>query len=150
MCISRVSNRRVGTKDLAATADDIISDSLKNGRVFGHSNLLVYRTAATVHPPYWQNGGSPPPDLTATDWLLVPANAKAGSAARCPTESSISRRGDHRTHAASSLQPSLAVCVRRRCPNRGVATGRYLPTRDLLPVLAQPHNSYIVLWTGKE
>ena len=27
------------------------------------------------------------------------------------------------------LQPSLAVCVCRRCPNRGVATGRYLPMR---------------------
>ena len=32
LCISRVSNRRVGTKDPTATADDIISDSLKNGR----------------------------------------------------------------------------------------------------------------------
>ena len=27
------------------------------------------------------------------------------------------------------LQPSLAVCVRRRCPNRGVATGSHLPMR---------------------
>ena len=55
---------------------------LMNGRVFGHSKLSVFRTAATVHPPYWQNGGSYPPDLTVTDRLLVPANAKAGSAAR--------------------------------------------------------------------
>ena len=102
---------------------------LMNGRVFGHRKLFVFRTAATVHPPYWQDGGSYPNDLTVTDRLLVPANAKAGSAARCPTESSISRRGDQRTHAALLLQPSLAVCVRRRCPNRGVATGRYLPMR---------------------
>ena len=57
---------------------------LMNGRVFGHRKLSVFRTAATVHPPYWQNGGSYPPDLTATDWLLVPANAKAGSATRSP------------------------------------------------------------------
>ena len=54
---------------------------LMNGRVSGHSKLLVYRTAATVHPPCWQNGGSYPLDLTVTDRLLVPANAKAGSAA---------------------------------------------------------------------
>ena len=67
LCISRVSNRRVGTKDLAATADDIISDSLKNGRVFGHKKLFVFGTAATVHPPYWQSGGSYQPNLTATD-----------------------------------------------------------------------------------
>ena len=57
---------------------------LMNGRVFGHRKLFVFRTAATVHPPYWQNGGSYPPDLTVTDRLLVPANAKAGSAARSP------------------------------------------------------------------
>ena len=31
---------------------------LMNGRVFGHSSLLVYRTTATVHPPCWQHGGS--------------------------------------------------------------------------------------------
>ena len=41
-----------------------------------HSKFLVFRTAATVHPPYWQDGGSYPPDLTVTDRLLVPANAK--------------------------------------------------------------------------
>ena len=87
---------------------------LMNGRVFGHRKLSVFRTAATVQTPYWQNGGSYPPDLTATDRLLVPANAKAGSAAWRPTKSSISRRGDHRTRVAPSLQPSLAVCVRRR------------------------------------
>lgn len=52
--------------------------------VHTHSKLLVFRTAATVHPPSWQNGGSYPPDLTVTDRLLVPANAKAGSAARRP------------------------------------------------------------------
>ena len=72
---------------------------LMNGRVFGHRKLFVFRTAATVHPPYWQDGGSYPPNLIVTDWLLVPANAKAGSAAWSPTKSSISRRGDHRTHA---------------------------------------------------
>ena len=55
---------------------------LMQGRVLGHRKLSVFRTAATVHPPYWQNGGLHPPDLTVTDWLLVPANAKAGSAAR--------------------------------------------------------------------
>ena len=60
---------------------------LMNGRVFGHRKLFVFRTAATVHPPYWQNRGSYSPDLTATDWLLVPANAKAGSAARSPQTS---------------------------------------------------------------
>ena len=52
--------------------------------VHTHSKLLVFRTAATVHPPSWQNGGSYPPDLTVTDRLLVPANAKAGSATRRP------------------------------------------------------------------
>ena len=70
-----------------------------NGRVFGHRKLFVFRTAATVHPPYWQNGGSYPPDLTVTDRLLVPANAKAGSAAWSPHTITVSRRGDHRTHA---------------------------------------------------
>ena len=85
--------------------------------------------AATVHPPYWQNGGSYPPDLTATDWLLVPANAKAGSAARSPQTSRFLAEGII-GHARLLLpQPSLAVCVRRRCPNRGVATGRHLPMR---------------------
>ena len=57
---------------------------LMNGRVFGHSSLLVYRTAATVHPPCWQNGGSYPPGLSVTNRFLVPANAKAGSATRRP------------------------------------------------------------------
>ena len=57
---------------------------LMNGRVSGHSKLLSFRTAATVHPLCWQNGGSYSPDLTVTDRLLVPANAKAGSAARSP------------------------------------------------------------------
>ena len=102
---------------------------LMNGRVLGHRKLSVFRTAATVHPPYWQNGGSYPPGLSVTSQFLVPANAKAGSAARSPTKSSISRRGDHKTHAALSLQPSLAACVCRRCPNRGVATGSLLSTR---------------------
>ena len=41
-----------------------------------HSKFLVFRTAATVHPPYWQDGGSYPPDLTVTDRLLVPVNTK--------------------------------------------------------------------------
>ena len=72
---------------------------LMNGRVFGHSRLSVFWTAATVRPPYWQNGGSYPPGLSVTSQFLVPANAKAGSAAWSPTKSSISRRGDHRTHA---------------------------------------------------
>ena len=58
-----------------------------NGRVFGHRKLFVFRTAATVRPPYWQSGGSYSPDLTVTDRLLVPANAKAGSAARSPQTS---------------------------------------------------------------
>ena len=97
--------------------------------VHTHSRLSVFRTAATVHPPYWQNGGSYPSDLTVADRLLVPANAKAGSVARSFPLFRIPRRGDYRTHAVPSLQPSLAACVRRRCPNRGVATGRYLPTR---------------------
>ena len=57
---------------------------LMNGRVFGHSRLSVFRTAATVHPLCWQNGGSYSPDLTVTDRLLVPGNAKAGSAAKSP------------------------------------------------------------------
>ena len=91
--------------------------------------VICLRTAATVHPPYWQDGGSYPPDLTATDRLLVPANAKAGSAARSPQTSRFLAEGII-GHARLLLpQPSLAVCVRRRCPNRGVATGRYLPTR---------------------
>ena len=69
------------------------------GRVFGHRKLFVLRTAATVPPPYWQNGGSYPPGLSVTSQFLVPANAKAGSAARSPTKSSIPRRRDYRTHA---------------------------------------------------
>ena len=85
--------------------------------------------AATVHPPYWQDGGSYPNDLTVTDWLLVPANAKAGSAARSPQTSRFLAEGII-GHARLLLpQPSLAVCVRRRCPNRGVATGSILPMR---------------------
>ena len=102
---------------------------LMNGRVFGHSRLSVFWTAATVRPPYWQNGGSSPPDLTVTDRFLVPANAKAGSAARSPQTSRFLAEGII-GHARLLLpQPSLAVCVRRRCPNRGVATGIYLPMR---------------------
>ena len=66
---------------------------LMNGRVIRHRKLFVFRTAATVPPPYWQNGGSYPPDLTATDWLLVPANAKAGSAARSPQTSRFLAEG---------------------------------------------------------
>ena len=94
-----------------------------------HSEFLVFRTAATVHPPYWQNGGLYPPDLTVTDRLLVPANAKAGSAARSPQTSRFLAEGII-GHARLLLpQPSLAVCVRRRCPNRGVATGIYFPMR---------------------
>jgi len=57
---------------------------LMNGRVFGHRMLFVFRTAATVPPPCWQDGGSYSPDLTVKDRLLVSANAKAGSAARSP------------------------------------------------------------------
>ena len=60
---------------------------LMNGRVFGYRKLFVFRTAATVHPPYWQNGGPYPFDLTVIDRLLVPVNAKAGSAARSPLTS---------------------------------------------------------------
>ena len=102
---------------------------LMNGRVFGHSRLSVFWTAATVRPPYWQDGGSYPPDLTVTDRFLVPANAKAGSAARSPQTSRFLAEGII-GHARLLLpQPSLAVCVRRRCPNRGVATGIYLPMR---------------------
>ena len=41
----------------------------------------------------------------------------------------IPRRRDHKTHAAPSLQPVLTASVCRRCPNCGIATGRYLPTR---------------------
>ena len=52
-----------------------------------HSKFSVFRTAATVHPPYWQNGGSYPPGLSVTNRFLVPANAKAGSAARSPLTS---------------------------------------------------------------
>ena len=66
---------------------------LINGRVFGHRKLFVFRTAATVHPPYWQNGGSYSPDLTVIDRLLVPANAKAGSAARSPQTSRFLAEG---------------------------------------------------------
>ena len=61
LCISRVPNRRVGTKDPTVTADDIISDSLKNGRAcirtvsyrsFGlqqQSTLRIGRTEARIH-----------------------------------------------------------------------------------------------------
>ena len=61
LCISRVSNRRVGTKDPTATADDIISDSLKNGRALKRtasflssglqqqSPLRIGRTEARIH-----------------------------------------------------------------------------------------------------
>ena len=102
---------------------------LMNGRVFGHSRLSVFWTAATVRPPYWQNGGSSPPDLTVTDRLLVPANAKAGSAARSPQTSRFRAEGIIGHVRLLLPQPSLAVCVRRRCPNRGVATGNLFPMR---------------------
>ena len=97
--------------------------------VNAHSKLLVFRTAATVPPPYWQNGGSYPPGLSVTNRFFVPANAKAGSAARSPHTTRSLAEGII-GHARLLLpQPSLAVCVRRRCPNRGVATGRHLPVR---------------------
>ena len=69
---------------------------LMNGRAFRHSKLSVLRIAATVHPPYWQDGGSHPPDLTATDRLLVPTNAKAGSVARIFPLFRIPHRRDYR------------------------------------------------------
>ena len=83
---------------------------LMNGRVFGHSKLLVLRTAATVHPPYWQNGGSYPPDLTVTDWLLVPANAKAGSAARSPHFFRFPAEGITRHTRSSSAAEFSGLC----------------------------------------
>ena len=105
-----------------------------NGRVFGHSRLSVFWTAPTVPPPYWQNGGSSSPDLTATDRLLVPANAKDGSAARSPQTSRFLAEGII-GHARLLLpQPSLAVCVRRRCLKQptikspAVAGGSFAPT----------------------
>ena len=102
---------------------------LMDGRDIRHRKLFVFWTAATVHPPYWQNGGSYPPDLTVIDRLLVPANAKAGSAARSSNKIiDPSPRGSQDTRGVLP-QPSLAVCVRRRCPNRGVATGIYFPMR---------------------
>ena len=72
---------------------------LMNGRVFGHSRLSVFQTAATVHPPYWQNGCSYSSGLSVTNRFLVPANAKAASAARSSPLFPILCRGDHRTHA---------------------------------------------------
>ena len=77
---------------------------LMNGPVFRHRKLLVFRTAATVHPPHWQNGGPYPPDLTVTDRLLVPANAKAGSAARSPLISRSLAEGitGHTQHFAAA------------------------------------------------
>ena len=123
LCISRVSNRRVGTKDPAATADKITSDSLKNGRacIYTHSKFSVFRTAATDHPPYWQNGGSHPLDLTVTDWLLVPANAKPVRQQGVPTISDPSPRRSQDTRSIM-LQPSLAACVRRRHHDRKLSS----------------------------
>ena len=60
---------------------------LMNGRVFGHRMLFVFRTAATVYPPYWQDGGSYPPGLSVTNQFLVPANAKPARQHRVHTQS---------------------------------------------------------------
>ena len=98
---------------------------LMNGRVFGHSKLLVLRTAATVHPPYWQNGGSYPPDLTVTDRLLVPANAKAGSAARSSNKIiDPSPRGLQDTRSIFAATEFSGLC-----PPLSTLTGSYLPMR---------------------
>ena len=83
----------------------------------GHWKLFVFRTAATVHPPYWQNGGSYPPGLSVTNRFLVPANAKVGSAARSPLTSDPSPKGSQDTRGVLP-QPSLAACVRRRHHDR--------------------------------
>ena len=91
---------------------------LMNGRVLGYRKLFAFRTAATVHPPYWQNGSSYPPDLTVTDRLLVPANAKAGSATKSSNKIiDPSPRGSQDTRGVLP-QPSLAACVRRRHHDR--------------------------------
>lgn len=45
-----------------------------------------------------------------------------------PTLPDLSPRGSQDTRRVHP-QPSLAVCVRRRCPNCGVTTGSILPTR---------------------
>ena len=98
---------------------------LMNGRVFGHSRLSVFRTAATVHPPYWQNGGSHPPDLTVTDRLLVPANAKAGSAARSSNKIiDPSPRGLQDTRSIFAATEFSGLC-----PPLSTLTGSYLPMR---------------------
>ena len=83
---------------------------LMNGRVFEHRKLFVFWTAATVHPPYWQNGGSYPPDLTVTDRLLVPANAKAGSAARSPQTSRFLAEGIIGHTRSSSAAEFSGLC----------------------------------------
>ena len=83
---------------------------LMNGRVFRHSKLSVFRIAATVHPPYWQNGGSYPNDLTVTDRLLVPANAKVGSVARRPHYSRSLAEGITGHTRSSSAAEFSGVC----------------------------------------
>ena len=83
---------------------------LMNGRVIRHRKLFVFRTAATVLPPYWQNGGLYSPDLTATDRLLVPANAKAGSAARSPQTSRFLAEGIIGHARSSSAAEFSGLC----------------------------------------
>ena len=104
-----------------------------NGRVFEHRKLFVFRTAATVHPPYWQNGGSYLPDLLSQIGSLFRRTQSRFGIKESP-HYSISRRGDHRTRVVILPQPSLAVCVRRRCLKQptikspAVAGGSFAPT----------------------
>lgn len=63
---------------------------------WAQSGICIW-TAATVHPPYWQDGGLYPLDLAVTDRLLVlVTQSQFGN--RESTSFQISCRGDRRTH----------------------------------------------------
>ena len=81
------------------------------GRVFGHRKLFVFRTAATVHPPYWQNGGSYSPDLTATDWLLVPATQKPVRQQGVPSLPDPSPKGSQDTRSTFAAAGFNGKCL---------------------------------------
>ena len=81
------------------------------------STLRIGRTEARIHLIWLSQIGS-----------VFRRTQKPVRQQGVPTLLDLSPRGSKDTHGVHP-QPSLAVCVRRRCPNRGVATGRYLPMR---------------------
>ena len=82
---------------------------------FMHRKVLDNRTAATVHPLCWQNGGLYSPGLSVTNRFLVPVNAMPVRQQGVHTISNFLPRRSKDTRSVM-LQPVLTASVRRSHP----------------------------------